>query len=222
MTEREAYYTTQNITATAQAFLNQLQDFRELHHAKIRPAKAALLVIDMQKFFCLKGSPHYLPSVPAILPQIIKLQELFVQHNLLVLQTRHSNTRENAGQMFTWWFESLLEESDSLAELIPEIVNPKIDVINKTQYDAFLATNLEERLKQAKVEQIVITGVKANLCCETTARSAFTRGFEVFFVVDATATNNREFHRSTLLNLAYGFAMPVLTEEVIQAVNHEK
>jgi isochorismate hydrolase len=61
----------------------------------------------------------------------------------------------------------------------------------------------------------------AHLCCETTARSAFVRGFEVFFVVDATATYNRQFHQSTLINLAHGFAIPVLTQEVLDALRSQ-
>jgi len=55
-----------------------------------------------------------------------------------------------------------------------------------------------------------------HLCCETTARSAFMSGFDVFFTVDGTATYNKTFHLSTLINLAHGFAIPITTKEVIQ------
>jgi isochorismate hydrolase len=56
-----------------------------------------------------------------------------------------------------------------------------------------------------------------HLCCETTARSAFMRGFEVFFTIDGTATYNEEHHWAALLNLAHGFATPVLVDEVVSA-----
>jgi isochorismate hydrolase len=58
----------------------------------------------------------------------------------------------------------------------------------------------------------------AHLCCETTARSAFTRGFEVFFLVDGTASYNRDFHQASLLNLAHGFATLLLTGEALAAL----
>jgi len=48
-----------------------------------------------------------------------------------------------------------------------------------------------------------------------TARSAFMRGFEVFFTIDGTATYNEGFHQATLLNLAHGFAKPVLVSELL-------
>jgi isochorismate hydrolase len=57
-----------------------------------------------------------------------------------------------------------------------------------------------------------------HLCCETSARAAFVRGFEVLFPVDGTATYNQAFHRATLLNLSHGFAKVVLADEILAAV----
>lgn len=51
-----------------------------------------------------------------------------------------------------------------------------------------------------------MTGVMTNVCCETTAREAFVRGYRVFFSTDATATVDSELHEATLKTLAYGFA----------------
>ena len=56
------------------------------------------------------------------------------------------------------------------------------------------------------MKEVIVTGVMTNLCCETTARDAFIRGFRVFFSTDATATINAELHEATLKNMAYGFA----------------
>ena len=91
-------------------------------------------------------------------------------------------------------------------------------VIEKSQYDAFHQTRLEEMLLERRISQVIVCGVMTHLCCETTARSAFMRGFEVFFAIDGTATYNEAFHRATLLNLAHGFAAPVLIEEIIAAL----
>jgi isochorismate hydrolase len=54
-----------------------------------------------------------------------------------------------------------------------------------------------------------------HLCCETSARSAFMRGFEVFFPIDGTATYNRDFHLATLRNLAHGFATMTTVRELL-------
>ena len=53
-----------------------------------------------------------------------------------------------------------------------------------------------------------------HLCCESTARSAVVRGFEVFFLIDGTATYNQQFHFGSLYNLAHGVATQVLAQEI--------
>ena len=95
-------------------------------------------------------------------------------------------------------------------------------MIVKSQYDAFYNTALEEYLRLQNIEQVIITGLLANLCCETTARSAFVRGFEVFFPVDATAAYNREFHMSTFRNLGFGFCPILKTADLINSLNEPK
>ena len=55
-----------------------------------------------------------------------------------------------------------------------------------------------------------------NLCCESTARDAFFRDFRVFFPLDATGAVNEEFHLSTLINLAYGFAYVTETNDLLK------
>lgn len=57
-----------------------------------------------------------------------------------------------------------------------------------------------------EVKEVIVTGVATNVCCETTARDAFVKGFRVFFSTDATATSSVDLHEATLKNMAYGFA----------------
>ena len=96
------------------------------------------------------------------------------------------------------------------------------EVLDKSQYDAFYQTSLEGHLRAEGVTQVVICGVMTHLCCETTARSAFTRGFQVFFTVDGTATYNMDHHRATLVNLSHGFAVPVLVKDMVSAIGDSR
>ncbi len=54
-----------------------------------------------------------------------------------------------------------------------------------------------------------------HLCCETTARSAFCRGFSVIFPPDATASYNRGLHQASLLTLCHGFVYPMLVDDIV-------
>ena len=54
-----------------------------------------------------------------------------------------------------------------------------------------------------------------HLCCETTARDAFMNNFEVFFVVDGTATYTEDLHVGTIRAISHGFGMCVSSEEIL-------
>lgn len=93
------------------------------------------------------------------------------------------------------------------SELLPSLDrDPSDSVVEKETYSAFRGTGLEERLRGMEIEEVIVAGVMTNLCCETTAREAFVRGFRVFFCADATGTVCEEMQNATLLNLGYGFA----------------
>jgi isochorismate hydrolase len=211
---KKAYLTPETINE----MLESVPPFRERHRWRFEPARAALLVLDMQRYFLDEGSHAYIPSAGAILPKVKALVQAFSSRSRPVVFTRHLNTEEDAGQMAKWWRELITRESP-LSELVPELVAipARPLILEKGQYDAFYKTPLEELLRARGVEQVAISGVMTHLCCETTARAAFVRGFEVFFTIDGTATYNADFHRATLLNLAHGFAHPVLVEEVLAA-----
>jgi nicotinamidase-related amidase len=66
---------------------------------------------------------------------------------------------------------------------------------------------------------VIISGTLTNLCCGTTARQAYERGFGVVVGSDATATNDPAVHEHELMTLRYGFARVLTTEEIIEALN---
>jgi len=61
-------------------------------------------------------------------------------------------------------------------------------VLTKTSHNAFTTTNLHQLLTSLGVREIVVCGIRTEQCCETTARLGSDLGFDVTFVIDATAT----------------------------------
>lgn len=167
----------------------------------------------MQRYFLEPESHAFLLAAPAILPGVRRLCQAYAGRGLPLVFTRHQNTPQDAGQMASWWRELLLAGSPQ-SEITPELDSSLGVVLTKTQYDAFYQTALEQLLRERQVAQVVICGVMAHLCCETTARGAFMRGFEVFFCADGTAADTTAHHQASLLNLAHGFATPVLVSEI--------
>ncbi len=73
-----------------------------------------------------------------------------------------------------------------MAPLAPQDHEP---VLTKTSHNAFTTTNLQQLLTSRGVTEVVITGLRTEQCCETTARIASDLGYWVTFVLDGTATN---------------------------------
>ena len=183
-----------------------------------KPDNSALLVLDMQSYFLENHSHAFVPSGKTILPRLCRLSEEYFVRKLPVVFTRHVNTTEDALLMASWWRELILPD-EPLSQIVPELKSTQGNLIEKSQYDAFLNTGLEKLLKEKGIKQVVIGGVMTHLCCETTARSAFMRGFEVFFLVDGTATYNESFHQASLINLSHGFAEIKLVSEIMDSLH---
>jgi nicotinamidase-related amidase len=111
---------------------------------------------------------------------------------------------------------------------LKESVKPTTDepLIQKQVNSAFIGTDLEDRLRAAGIQSLVIVGLTTNHCVSTTARMAGNLGFQTIVVADATAAFNRkgydgktytadEVHAVSLANLHEEFAAVVSTAELL-------
>lgn len=214
---KNQYFDKRNVSQRTKEMMKKL---KKSHGSRIGyeiNAKTALIVTDMQNYFLKKKSHAFVPSVKAIIAKIKKLSDLFLEKKLTVIYTRHTNNVENSEQMSEWWRDVIREES--WESRIGDCFNYEdAIVVEKHQYDAFYGTELKDVLRERGIEQLIITGVLTHLCCETTARSGFVNGYKVLFPVNGSATYNIKYHKSTLRNLAHGFAVPVTMEELIKKV----
>ncbi|MBA0682800.1 hypothetical protein Goari_024493 [Gossypium aridum] len=173
----------------------------EIRKRDPNPKTTALLVIDMQNYFASMAKP--------ILSNAITTINLCREASIPIFFTRHCHkSPADYGMLGEWWDNDLIFDGTVDSELIPEIgrLSKPDEVVEKNTYSAFENTRLHEMLMEKKVEEVIITGVMTNLCCETTARAAFVKGYRVFFSTDATAPSDSELYEATLKNMAYGFA----------------
>lgn len=184
---------------------------------KLKPDRLILLIVDMQEYFLSMESNAFIPSAPAIVSRIKQLMDVCKKYNIPILFTKHINTNSNAKMMKSWW-KNIIKKQNPLSEIHNKFNTNNCVIIEKTQYDPFYNTKLEKILLDYKTEQIIACGVMTNLCCETVTRSAFVRGFEPFLPIDMTAAYNYQFHLSTIINLSFGFTIPVLSEQIIRAI----
>ena len=111
---------------------------------------------------------------------------------------------------------------------IKRIVAPQGDepVIQKTVNCAFIGTDLEQRLRNAGIESVVIAGLTTEHCVSATARVAGDLGFVTYVVDDATACHDhtgydgsyypaQTVHTLALVSLEGEFATIVQTDDLL-------
>ncbi len=212
----DAYVTPETLTRATAAWLRRVREATYPRpHLSVCPDKCALLVIDMLHYFAAPEGRCYLPAASAVIPNIAALLECWRTHSWPVLFTRHCHTGEGDLGMLGKFFSDYIHAGTEDADIIPAL-QPRDDELSleKTTYDAFLNTPLEEELRTRGVQQVLITGVLTHMCCETTARSAFCRGFEVYVAADGTASTTEERHLQSLLGMAEAVAVVLSTEEI--------
>jgi len=213
------YVTKENIAIKTAEWLERIASFNT-HEMILNRDKAALLVIDMQNFFLDPDSPTFTCGGSAILPNVKRLIAAFRSANRPVIFTRHVHhpDRLDAGIM-GWWWEGMCVEGTPESEIYREIAPlPNEKVILKHRYSAFYNTDLETILRCAKIEDLVISGIMTNMCCESTARDAYYRDYRIFFPADGTGGTNEDMHVASLLNLAYGFSWVTTVDKILSQI----
>ena len=212
----EPYVTVEDIEAKAEAWLERIRLYNQ-HEMQLNVAASALLVIDMQIFFLDAASPSFTCGGLAIIPKVKRLIEAFRRANRPVIFTRHVHHPNDldSGIMGWWWKGKCLEGSPE-SEIHPELAPAAGEkTVFKHRYSAFYNTDLETVLRCLKVEDLVITGVMTNMCCESTARDAYFRDYRVFFPADGTGSINEEMQIASLMNLALGFAFVTTSDHIL-------
>ncbi len=195
-----------------QKILKELSAYRE-RKAVIDPKHVALLVIDMQNYF------HQI--IQPVLGNILEAIQSCRKTNIPIIFTQHGHTdpASDGGLLGKWWGQMIIEGTEDW-KFLPEIkIEPKDIILPKKRYSAFFETDLETTLRSRGIQDVILSGVMTNLCCETTARDAFVRDYRIFFLIDGTATGRSELHLATLKNLGFGFAYLITCDELIKTLS---
>lgn len=184
--------------------------------------KTALLIIDMQKYFS--------EIVDKPMPEIRRLNDYFREKSNPVIFTQHGHVPEELIPPIKNQLVRKVGPENAIVvntkewELIPEIWKMAQDapVTGKNTYDAFMHTELDELLKSRGVERVLITGVMSDVCCDTTARSAFVRGYETWYIEDACWTDTQEQHSRAVANVEFLIGRVYKAIDAIAMLEKEK
>jgi len=173
--------------------------------------KKALLVIDVQNEY-FNGKLKVTYPIDS-LDNILKVMDYARDNNMKIIVVQHTSA---LGYTFI--------KNSMKWEIHPEILKKSYDYhIEKTKPSSFFNTNLEEILKNEEIQGVVISGYMTQMCCDTTAREAFQKGYAVEFLSDATGTidvsnkvgtiSSKDLHHGALMAQSLGFSNVLKAEE---------
>jgi nicotinamidase-related amidase len=141
--------------------------------------RTALVVVDVQESFRQRASWGTV-SDPDVADKVDRLVRAARDRGDLVIWVLHAEP--GTGNVF--------DPARGYVRLIEGLVDPADHepVLVKTVHNAFTTTDLQARLDEQGIRHVVVCGIRTEQCCETTARLASDLGYDVTFVVDATAT----------------------------------
>lgn len=180
------------------------------------PARAALLIHDMQNYF-LNFWASDSPLIHQVVDNIARLRAQCDALGIPVFYTAQPDQQsdEDRALLNDMWGPGLNrhpEQQQITAALTP---GEHDKVLTKWRYSAFHRADLEQQLKDAGRDQLIITGVYAHIGCLTTATDAFMRNIKPFMVADALADFSREEHLMALKYTAGRCGKVVTCNELI-------
>ncbi|MGH2946496.1 MAG: cysteine hydrolase family protein [Solirubrobacteraceae bacterium] len=180
----------------------------------VDPARAALLVIDMQNDFVKEGGALVVPDAAATIPRIAGLLERARAAGMRVAFSQDSH--DEGDPEWRIWGEHVRRGTwgwEIVDELAPRDDEP---VIQKIRYDAFYGTHLDHFLRLWGIDTVVICGTVANICVHYTAASAALRWYDVVVPRDAVSALDPFDLESSLRQTAFLFAGRVTTTDALQ------
>ncbi|MDG6904959.1 MAG: cysteine hydrolase [Nitrososphaerota archaeon] len=188
----------------------------------LKAQETALLIVDMQNHFVHPKGGSWCPQAMRQLPKIKSLIARCRKLGVRVIYTQ-THFADDCVNLFPTRADTIRKERQLYegtwgAEISQEISPTLEDRVLKTKHtpDSFVGTDLDFALRDNKVKNLIICGTNTDICCETTARSAFCLHYNVVVGSDVCSTYYGESHESALAVLRFGFARVMTSDQIIQ------
>ncbi len=179
----------------------EVPGYEVVDRVELPARKTAVIVVDMQNDFVKEGGKLRVPTAEATIGPIKRLLEKARAAGVKVFYTQ--DTHYDGDPEFEIWGEHVKYGTwgwEIVDELKPQ---PGDIVVQKTRYDGFYGTPLDDLLKVYGIEYVVIVGTVANICVLHTAASAALRWYKVVVPVDGISALTEFDMHATLRQISW-------------------
>jgi nicotinamidase-related amidase len=154
----------------------------------------ALIVIDAQESF--RHRPYFTErDMPAYLAAQNALIAAAQKNSVPIVRIFHVDGEDVASNAFA-------QASGYIKPIAGLAAFEAATTFQKSRHSALVSTGLEVWLRERNINQLIISGIRTEQCCETTTRHASDIGFKVDYVTDATLTFDMQHLDGTALAAA--------------------
>ncbi|WP_249011446.1 isochorismatase family protein [Conexibacter sp. DBS9H8] len=105
-------------------------------------------------------------------------------------------------------------------DLVDELeAQPSDILITKHRRSAFAGTDLDARLRHARVTQVVLAGLSTSAGVESTARAGYDLGYHVVLAIDAMSDRDLENHRHSVERIFPGLGETAHTDQILTTID---
>ncbi len=158
-----------------------------------------LIVVDMLRGFLEPGRALYCgDNARKIIPHVQRLIEAEQARGSRIIFL--ADTHDPDDLEFRMFPPHCIRGTEE-AQVIPELRQYATEVIPKRRYSGFYETDLEQRLKRASPQKVIICGVCTDICVMHTAADARNRDYPVEVPINCVATFDADAHGYALQHM---------------------
>jgi len=199
---------------------------RPMNLFSLNPSGTCLVIVDMQNFSCIPATTAGFPGIGDVIRRINRFAGFCRQIGVPVIWVRHAITPD-AGSTGPGLYPEF-HDKEQLAILYDhnkgteiysgmEVDTSRDHVVMKNRYSAFQSNppELKEKLDSLHRTQLVIAGIAANVCVESTIRDAMQLDYEVVLISDCTTTFDEVLLEATMKNTLHFFGDVRSADEIM-------
>ena len=211
------------------------------------PAKAALVIIDMQPYQIgesiltnhiesfMPGFKNYVRDhlQKSVIPNMNRLIQFARKNQMPIVATRYlSQTTDdsdlpkpcqeiNKFSLQAYGKRMIPQKGDPDAEITSDLNLIGEDLItDKSGSSIFTGNDLHQSLQSRGIDHLILTGVITNCCVSSTARQAWDWGYYVTVISDACAGFSQKWHDIELESLGLGYSRNLSCNRFFAHIEH--
>jgi ureidoacrylate peracid hydrolase len=196
--------------------VTEFSEHRVRREMDVDPSRAAVLVVDMLNDFLDPAGAMPLPEGRALYEPVNRLLDAARRADAPVIwicdehppDDKEFEKRSVHCLRGTWG-----------AEIVDELaVHDGEYRVPKRRYSGFYETDLDLRLRELGIAQVILVGVVTNICVRSTAHDAFFRGYDVIVPEEGVAATSDREQASSLYDIDTHYGTVAAMDAVLAAL----